>query len=108
MSEWRIIILPIAEKQLTAIKDTRIRESSSKRINGLRNEPEKQGKPMIGELEGYRSIRAVGQRFRILYKITEETVVVSIVALGIRKEGDKADVYALAKKLMRLGLLGQE
>lgn len=108
MSEWRIIILPIAEKQLTAIKDTRIRESISKRINGLRNEPEKQGKPMIGELEGYRSIRAVGQRFRILYKITEETVVVSIVALGIRKEGDKADVYALAKKLMRLGLLGQE
>jgi len=108
VSEWRIIILPIAEKQLTAIKDTRIRESSSKRINGLRNEPEKQGKPMIGELEGYRSIRAVGQRFRILYKITEETVVVSIVALGIRKEGDKADVYALAKKLMRLGLLGQE
>ncbi len=108
MSEWRIIILPIAEKQLTAIKDTRIRESISKRIDGLRNEPEKQGKPIIGELEGYRSIRAVGQRFRILYKITEETVVVSIVALGIRKEGDKADVYALAKKLMRLGLLGQE
>jgi len=108
VSEWRIIILPIAEKQLTAIKDTRIRESISKRIDGLRNEPEKQGKPIIGELEGYRSIRAVGQRFRILYKITEETVVVSIVALGIRKEGDKADVYALAKKLMRLGLLGQE
>jgi mRNA interferase RelE/StbE len=108
VSEWRIIILPIADKQLAAIKDTRIRESISKRIDGLRHEPEKQGKPMIGELEGYRSVRAVGQRFRILYKITAETVVVSIVALGIRKEGDKADVYALAKKLMRLGLLGQE
>lgn len=108
MSEWQIIILPIAEEQLVAIKDIRIRESIVKRISGLKNEPEKQGKPMIGDLEGYRSIRAAGQRFRILYKITEETVVVSIVALGIRKEGDKADVYALAKKLVRLGLLGQE
>lgn len=108
MSEWRIIILPIADKQLAAIKDTRIRESISKRIDGLRNEPEKQGKPVIGDLEGYRSVRAAGQRFRILYTITEETVVVTIVALGIRKEGDKADVYTLAKKLMRLGLLGQE
>lgn len=63
---------------------------------------------MIDELAGYRSLRAVGQRYRILYKVTPETVIVSIVALGIRKEGDKADVYALAKKLIRLGLLGQE
>jgi D-Tyr-tRNAtyr deacylase len=28
-----------------------------------------------------------------------------IVALGIRKDGSKQDVYALAKKLLRLGLL---
>lgn len=108
MSEWQIIVLPTAEKQLAAIKDIRIRESIGKRIAGLNSEPEKQGKPMVGDLEGYRSIRAVGQRFRILYKITEDTVVVSIVALGIRKEGDKADIYALAKKLVRLGLLGQD
>lgn len=108
MSEWQVIILPVAEKQLAAIKDTGIRESIGKRIDGLRNEPDKQGKPMIGDLEGYRSLRAVGQRYRILYKIAAETVVVSIVTLGIRKEGDKADVYELAKKLLRLGLLGQE
>jgi mRNA interferase RelE/StbE len=107
-NDWKIIILPIAEKQLAAIKDTRIREGISKRIDGLRRDPDKQGKPMIDELMEYRSLRAVGQRYRILYKVTHETVVVSIVALGIRKEGDKADVYALAKKLIRLGLLGQE
>lgn len=107
-SNWKIILLPTAERQLAAIKDTHIRESISKRIDGLRREPDKQGKPMIDELAGYRSLRAVGQRYRILYKVTHETVIVSIVALGIRKEGDKADVYALAKKLIRLGLLGQE
>jgi len=34
-----------------------------------------------------------------------ERVVVIVVALGIRKEGDKKDVYELAKKLAQLGLL---
>lgn len=64
--------------------------------------------PMIEELAGYRSLRTVGQRYRILYRVEERQVIVHIVALGIRKAGDKADVYALAKKLIRLGLLGYE
>lgn len=32
-------------------------------------------------------------------------ITVLVVALGIRKDGSKQDVYALAKKLLRLGLL---
>jgi mRNA interferase RelE/StbE len=63
---------------------------------------------MIGERAGYRSLRAVGQRYRILYKVEAHRVIVSIVALGIRKDGDKADVYELAKRPVRLGLLGQD
>jgi mRNA interferase RelE/StbE len=31
-----------------------------------------------------------------------------VVALGMRKDGDKKDIYQLAKKLMRLGLLNEE
>jgi mRNA interferase RelE/StbE len=108
VTEWQIIVLPIAERQLEAIKDRRILEKISKRIEDLRHNPDEQSKPMIGELAGYRSLRAVGQRYRILYKVKAQTVVVHIVTVGIRKEGDKADVYALAKKLLRLGLLGQE
>ena len=108
MTEWQIIILPIADKQLSAIKDTRTRESITKRIDSLRHDPDEQGKPMIGELAGYRSLRAVEQRYRILYQVEARRVVVSIVAVGIRKDGDKADVYELAKRLVRLGLLGQE
>ena len=108
MTEWQIIVLPIADKQLSAIKDIRIRESISKRIEDLRHNPDKQGKPMIGELAGYRSLRAVEQRYRILYRVEAKRVIVSIVALGIRKDGDKADVYELAKRLVRLGLLGQD
>jgi len=63
---------------------------------------------MIDELAGYHSLRAVGQRYRIIYKVKEEEVLVVVVTLGIRKEGDKKDVYELAKKLIRLGLLDLE
>jgi len=102
---WHIKLTLPALKQLAAIQDTRVRESISRRINTLEYEPEKQGKPLSDELTGYRSIRAVGQRYRILYKLEEEKVIVAVVALGIRKTGDKKDVYELAKKLVRLGLL---
>ena len=102
---WHIKLTLPALKQLTAIKDTRVRESIGRRINALENDPERQGNPLSDELSGYYSIRAVGQRYRILYKLEEEQVIVAVVALGIRKAGDKKDVYELAKKLARLGLL---
>jgi mRNA interferase RelE/StbE len=102
---WHIKLTLPALKQLAAIKDTRVRESISKRINALENDPERQGKPLSDELTGYYSIRAVGQRYRILYKLEAEQVIVVVVALGIRKDRDKKDVYELAKKLARLGLL---
>jgi mRNA interferase RelE/StbE len=103
--KWQVIILPIAERLLAAIKDTRIRQNISKRISRLEVDPEKQGRPLSEELAGYRSIRAIGKRYRIIYKLEAERVVVIVVTLGIRKEGDKKDVYELAKKLARLGQL---
>ncbi len=106
--KWQIIILPIAEKLLAEISDRRVRESIARRIDRLEYEPDKQGKPMRDELIGFRSIRAVGQRYRIIYKVDGETVTVLVVALGIRKEGDKKEVYELVKRLMRLGLLDLE
>ncbi len=106
--KWGVIILPAAEKQLVATKVKRIREGISRRINGLENDPERQGKLLTDELAGYRSIRAVGQRYRIIYKIEAERVIVLVVTIGIRKEKDKKDAYELAKKLARLGLLDVE
>lgn len=91
---------------LAEITDRRIKEQISKRIEALTGEPEKLGKPLLGELSGYRSPRAAGQRFRVIYKIEKKQVIVIVVALGIRKEGDKRDIYALAQKLVKLGLLG--
>ncbi len=80
-------------------------EKNCDRIDGLAEEPEKQGKPLTGELTGYRSLHAVGQRYRIIYRIEEGKVLVLVMALGIRKEGSGKDIYALARKLLRLRLL---
>ena len=90
---------------LEAIQDRRVRDKIRDRIDGLVEEPEKQGKPLTGELTGYRSLRAVGQRYRIIYRIEEGKVLVLVMALGIRKEGSGKDIYVLAQKLLRLRLL---
>lgn len=105
---WNIKLTAPALKQLAAIRDTRIREQISKKINTLADNPEQQGKPLSDELSGYYSVRAVGQRYRILFKLEADRIIVVVVALGMRKDGDKKDVYALAKRLARLGLLDTE
>ena len=104
---YRIVIQPTALKLLKEISDRRIRQKISDHIDKLQESPEMQGKPLIGELDGYYSVRTVGQRYRIIYAIEQAQVIVMVVALGIRKDGSKQDVYSLAKKLLRLGLLDQ-
>jgi mRNA interferase RelE/StbE len=108
MKQWKVGIARMAKQQLAAISDQRVRESIQQRIYRLEYEPDIQGKPLRDDLEGYRSIRAVGQRYRIIYRVEAERVIVIVVAVGIRKEGDKKDVYNLVKRLIRLGLLDLE
>lgn len=101
---YKIIIAPTALKMLKGITDRRVRDLIVKRIDDLIEEPEKQGKPLVAELSGCRSIRAAGQRYRIVYRVVNDKIAVYIVAVGIRKEGSSADIYNLAKKLIRLRL----
>ena len=102
---YAVYFTPQATKMLAEIKDGRVRGLLTKRAMGLTREPDKQGKPMVEELQGFRSIRAVGQRYRIIYAIREARVIVTVVAVGLRKQGSKKDVYELARRLARLGLL---
>jgi mRNA interferase RelE/StbE len=102
---YRIIISPAALTMVQEISDRRIREKIVVAIDRLVEEPDKQGKALTSELQGFRSIRAVGQRYRIIYKVKQETVIVYVVAIGIRRDGDRSDIYSLAKKLFRLNLL---
>ena len=90
---------------LEAIADRRVREKLASTIDSLESDPELRGKPLDEDLAGYRSIRAVRQRYRIIYRVERSAVVVVVVAAGIRKEGSSEDVYRVASKLIRLGLL---
>lgn len=102
---YRIVITPAGLKLLETVPDRRIREQIRNRVDGLAHKPEQQGKPLKGDLAGFRSLRAVGQRYRILYRVERARVLVVIVAVGLRKEGDRHDIYRLAQKLIRLHLI---
>lgn len=102
---YRIVITPTALQLLADIPDRRIQSAIRDRIDGLAHDPEQQGKPMGADLAGLRSLRVVGQRYRILYRVERQQILVMVVVVGLRKEGDKKDVYALAKKLLRLGFI---
>jgi mRNA interferase RelE/StbE len=99
--EFEIQFTPLALEMLANIKDKRQMKALSSRIDKLKIEPEKQGKTLTGQLINYRSVRAVGQRYRIVYQVQNDQVVVLVVGVGLRKEGDKGDIYNLLQKLLR-------
>lgn len=103
--KYKVIIQPHALKMLEGIRDRRTRGKIAFGIGLLSEEPEKRGRPLLEELAGYRSLRAAGQRYRIVYCVEREKSVVSVVAVGIRKEGDRKDICSLAEKIVKLGLV---
>ena len=102
---YRVRLTLTARSMLAAITDRRTREQICDRIDGLAQDPVLQGKPLLGELKGYRSLRAAGQRYRIIYRVREAAIEVLVVALGGREEGSREDIYRLAQRLLRLHLL---
>lgn len=64
----KIEITPTALEALEAITDRRTRASIMRRIDALAEEPDKQGKALRGELAGFMSTRAAGQRYRAVYR----------------------------------------
>lgn len=102
---YRIRWTETAVGMVEAISDQRIRRLVVERVGGLARTPEQQGKPLTGELSGFRGLRAVGQRYPVVYRVDRQEVTVLVVAVGRRKHGDRADVYELARKLIRQRLL---
>ena len=98
---WNVELTPTARRMLGAVTDRRVRRLLAERIDGLAHD-EKQGKPLRGELARLRSLRAAGQRYRILYRVEAGFVYVLEIAIGLRRAGGHQDIYALAKKLLRL------
>ena len=102
---YRVLWTETAVQMLTRIEDRRVRQLVWERAKQLEHDPEKQGKALTAELAGFRSLRAVGQRFRIIYSVNRADVTVHVAAAGPRKHKDKSDVYAVARKLLKQGLL---
>jgi len=97
---YQVEVTPTARDALAAITDKRIRGNIYNRLLRLEKDPNKQGEPLIGNLDGYRSVRAASERYRIIYKVDDEALTVSIVLIGIRREGSKSDVYVLFSNLL--------
>ena len=85
--------------------DRRVARQIADRIRALRNRPERQGVALWGELAGYRRVKASSGRYRVIYRVLEDRQEVSVVVVGIRREGSKRDVYRLAYRMARRGLI---
>ena len=89
---------------LNEIGNKKIQKSIISESKSLIKNPGR-GKPLLAELKTFRSISVYGGRYRVIYKINDEEKEIHVYVVGIRKEGDKNDVYSLAKKLFKAGLL---
>ena len=102
---YQIEITPSVLEALEAITDRRTRNVIIRRIDTLAEEPEKLGKPLRGLLAGFMSTRADGQRYRVVFRIEADKKRVLVYMVGIRREGSRRDVYALAEHLVQRGLI---
>jgi mRNA interferase RelE/StbE len=98
--DYQVELTKLATSMIAEIQDLREQKGIIDRLKKLENDPLMQGKALTGDLKGYHSLRAVGQRYRIVYKVVQERVLVIVVGVGRRKEGDKKDIYTLMKKLL--------
>ena len=103
--EYQIAILPEAESQLRQITDQRVARQIANRIRGLRESPEQQGRALWGELSGHRRVRAASGRYRVVYRVSRDRLEVTVVAVEIRREGSKRDVYRLAYRMAKRGFV---
>ena len=99
VSFFKVVISPTALEMLENVQDKRVGKKLAERIEGLSVDPEKQGKALSGDWAGLRSVRAVGQRYRIIYRVKEAEVIVYVLAVGLRREGSKSDIYAISRRL---------
>jgi mRNA interferase RelE/StbE len=101
---FAVLFTPTARNMLAAIKNRATRTTILGTIQGLTVDPAHQGKPLVYSLRGLRSIPAAG-RYRIIYRVLHDRVVVLVLVVGRRKEGDSRDIYELARKLLNTGLI---
>lgn len=116
MKERRVIIQwTETAKNCLAKLPLSIRRGLLEKARALRecDDPRRAHQRLQGPLQGY--YRLTYSRYRAMYSVDEEEIAngdiivyvkVRFVAAGIRKEGDKKDVYNFALRMLKLGALG--
>jgi mRNA interferase RelE/StbE len=91
---WAVIVHPSVEDDLRALgtQDSRtiINVLEQRIANG---EPDKVGKPLSGELAGFRRLRT--GHLRIVYRIDGAKIEVFVIAVGLRRDDE---IYKIATK----------
>ena len=101
---YEIALTDNVKFMLQGIQDPRVQREIVERIDGLVVGPEEQGTPVLGELAGSRSISAVEDRYRIIYRVVPTQQI--IVVLGIRRKEGMERILNLLRRFLRLGLIG--
>jgi mRNA interferase RelE/StbE len=104
---YSIRLVPTAFECLAEIKDRKTRSEIARAIDALASNPDEQGKPLMGPLEGLRSVRAARSRYRVIYKVETPGRVVTVLFAGRRRPGERADVYEVAERLLDTMLRGR-
>lgn len=94
---YKIGFTDLGKSSLKAM-DKKIRQEVRRSMLPLSSQP-KIGKPLIGQFSGLYSLR-IGNRYRIIYRINEETERIYVELVGERKPGRMDDVYQAAKRLL--------
>ena len=85
---------------IRAIRDRRAQRQILDKIKGLENDPEVQGRALLDEFAGMRRIPAAG-RCRVVFSIQRLRRVVVVLAVGIRREGARDDIYRILARLIK-------
>lgn len=96
-----ILLTPTAERLLKAL-DHAVFLIIQQAVKKLQAAPEL-GKPLAGDLKGLHSWKV--SRYRLVYAWRPGMPKIVLVGAGIRKEGDRHDIYAVLRKLRDQGLL---
>ena len=83
MAKYRLLIKPSAVKEIEAIPSKRDRQRLVERISRLAENPRPPGCEKISGQDKYRVRQG---RYRILYAIADQDLVVQVVKVGPRKD----------------------
>lgn len=92
-------------------QDGSVRKKFAVQLDALTQTPNTIGKSLSNELAGYKSVRVLGRRYRIVFRVTSDPRgkagagsfvpgVVEVPYLGPREDGSHDDVYNITRQIV--------